>query len=614
MIKWRVLFILAVAIDCALAQECGAGKVPLGTAGDYVVLAKSGITNVPTSDITGDLGISPAAATFITGLSLSADATNVFSRAAQVTGKLYASNYALPTPSNLGTAIGDMERAYNDAAGRATSDASKLNLGGSSGIAGMTLTPGTYTWTVDIYWATDIFLRGNRCDVFIMQTSKNLIAANAARVVLLGGVQAANVFWQVAGNVRIGTTAHMEGSIISKTDVTFETGSSLNGLILSQTLVALQKNTIVKSTFVNYETVKTFSPTVNTSSPTVRTSSPTVRTSSPTLRTSSPTVRTSAPTKMPTTAQPTTKQPTKKPTALPTKLPTKKPTTAPTKLPTAAPTKKPTMTPTKAGDTFAPTKSPTTKQPTTAQPTGAPTTVQPTRAPTSSPTRKPTTNPTAAPTTLQPTGAPTKQPTLDPTKQPTLQPTRDPTKAGETFAPTITTKRPTQDPTKQPTKQPTALPTKIPTKAPTKAPSAAPTPAPSKELTPAPTVAPVGETTVKMLAVKFLTCLVLNSSGTAQLNNETRQAFANATGISVEDVIVTELSCTNSTDSGRRLLQSGLIGLDISVRSTGFAKAGVSSDVALTSDDFVNIKKVVTERVQKETGTTVTLTVVERTR
>jgi hypothetical protein len=117
-----------------------------------------------------------------------------------------------------------------------------------------------------------------------------------------------------------------------------------------------------------------------------------------------------------------------------------------------------------------------------------------------------------------------------------------------------------------------------------------------------------------MLAVKFLTCLVLNSSGTAQLNNETRQAFANATGISVEDVIVTELSCTNSTDSGRRLLQSGLIGLDISVRSTGFAKAGVSSDVALTSDDFVNIKKVVTERVQKETGTTVTLTVVERTR
>jgi hypothetical protein len=114
-----------------------------------------------------------------------------------------------------------------------------------------------------------------------------------------------------------------------------------------------------------------------------------------------------------------------------------------------------------------------------------------------------------------------------------------------------------------------------------------------------------------MVAVKFVTCLVLSSTGTAQLNMETRQAFAIATGISVDDVIVTELSCM---DSGRRLLQSGVIGLEISVRSTGFAKAGVSTDVALTSDGFVNIKKVVTERVQKETGTTVTLTVVELTR
>ena len=82
--------------------------VNLRSAGDYVILAKSGISTVPPSVITGNLGVSPMAATFITGFSLIADSTNVFSTSAQVTGKVYAADYAVPTPSNLTTAIGDM--------------------------------------------------------------------------------------------------------------------------------------------------------------------------------------------------------------------------------------------------------------------------------------------------------------------------------------------------------------------------------------------------------------------------------------------------------------------------------------------------------------------------
>src|SRR5208282_2571338 len=90
--------------------------VDLGSATNFVILAKSGISTVPTSAVTGNLGVSPAAATFITGFSLTADPTNVFSTSAQVTGKIYAADYATPTPANLTAAIGDMQLAFTNAA------------------------------------------------------------------------------------------------------------------------------------------------------------------------------------------------------------------------------------------------------------------------------------------------------------------------------------------------------------------------------------------------------------------------------------------------------------------------------------------------------------------
>ena len=114
----------------------------LRTAGDYVILAESGISTVPPSVITGNVGISPMTATSITGFSLIADATNVFSTSTQVTGKIYAADYALPTPSNLTAAIGDMGLAFTDAAGRAP-DVTEL---GAGSIGGMTLAPGVYKW------------------------------------------------------------------------------------------------------------------------------------------------------------------------------------------------------------------------------------------------------------------------------------------------------------------------------------------------------------------------------------------------------------------------------------------------------------------------------------
>ncbi|MBC7753447.1 MAG: DUF3494 domain-containing protein, partial [Moraxellaceae bacterium] len=94
----------------------------LGAAGNYVILAKTGISNVPGSALTGNIGVSPAASSYITGFPLTEDATNVFSTSNSITGKVYAATYAAPTPTNLTSAIGNMETAYTTAAGRSPPD------------------------------------------------------------------------------------------------------------------------------------------------------------------------------------------------------------------------------------------------------------------------------------------------------------------------------------------------------------------------------------------------------------------------------------------------------------------------------------------------------------
>jgi hypothetical protein len=231
----------------ATVNVTGAGSGPaavnLGSAINYVILAKSAISNVPTSAITGDLGLSPAAASFITGFSLTLPAASPFSTSAQVTGQVFASDYNTPTPSNLTTAVSDMETAYTDAAGRVTPDFLELATGA---IGGLTLARGLYKWTNTVTIGSDITLNGSATDVWIFQIAGGITQASAARVNLTGGALAKNVFWQVFGVVDIGTTAHMEGIILSQTSITLATGATANGRLLAQTAVSLAGNTVVK--------------------------------------------------------------------------------------------------------------------------------------------------------------------------------------------------------------------------------------------------------------------------------------------------------------------------------------------------------------------------------
>jgi len=216
--------------------------VNLATAGDFAILAKTGISTVPTSAVTGDLGVSPAAATFITGWALTADATNAFSTSTQLTGKAYAADYAAPTPTNLTAAVGDMQTAFADAAGR-TPGVTEL---GAGNVGGMTLAPGVYKWGTGLLVPTDVTLNGGATDVWIFQIAQDLTVANGAKVVLAGGALPRNVFWQVAGLVEVGTTAHLEGIVLTQTSATLKTGASINGRLLAQTAVNIDGSTVVE--------------------------------------------------------------------------------------------------------------------------------------------------------------------------------------------------------------------------------------------------------------------------------------------------------------------------------------------------------------------------------
>jgi hypothetical protein len=150
---------------------------------------------------------------------------------------------AINDATSLTAAVLDMETAYLDAEGRVSPDVTEL---GAGEIGGLTLTPGLYKWGTGLLITNDVTLAGGPNDVWIFQVAGTLNEGNGARVTLTGGALAKNIFWQVAGAVTIGTTAHFEGVVLGKTLVAVNTGASVNGRLLAQTAVTLQMNAITQ--------------------------------------------------------------------------------------------------------------------------------------------------------------------------------------------------------------------------------------------------------------------------------------------------------------------------------------------------------------------------------
>lgn len=216
--------------------------VPLAGASNFAVLAGSLISNVPHSAITGDIGLSPAAGSLITGFGT----TQV-----TVTGTIYTVDATGPAGSvadatRLTTAKGDLTTAYNNAAGRTSTDIVLL----AGNIGGNTLTPGLYksSGSLEISSGDLTFdAKGNSSAVFIIQIASTLTTTSGRKVILSGGALASNIFWQVGTSATIGTTSVFKGTIMADQSISMNTGATIDGRLLARiAAVTLNSNTIVK--------------------------------------------------------------------------------------------------------------------------------------------------------------------------------------------------------------------------------------------------------------------------------------------------------------------------------------------------------------------------------
>ncbi|MDB5272820.1 MAG: hypothetical protein JWO58_1187 [Chitinophagaceae bacterium] len=203
-------------------------SVSLGySASTLAVLAGTSVTNTGATTITGDMGLSPG--TSIGGFP---------------PGILNGTKHINDTTAN--NAKADLMLAYNDAAGRTSTDIVTL----SGNLGGLTLTPGLYKSTSSLAVSSgDLTFdaKGNANAVFIIQIASTLTATSGRQVILSGGAQASHIFWQVGSSATFGTTSVFKGIVMAMQSITFETGATLDGKALARTgTVILAGNTIVK--------------------------------------------------------------------------------------------------------------------------------------------------------------------------------------------------------------------------------------------------------------------------------------------------------------------------------------------------------------------------------
>jgi hypothetical protein len=220
-----------------ITADVDLSPVNLLTAANYRILTYAGITNASSATVSGDMGVSPIAATAITGFSLIGNGpVDGFTTSALVIdgGKVYAASYGGTTATALTQAISDKTTAYNDAAGRINWDFTEL---GSGEIGSLVLAPGLYRWAGAVTISNDVTLQGDgdADDVWIFQIGSTLDLASAKQVLLTNGALPQNVFWQVAGSVTLHTSSVMRGIILGAGTVAVQATCAVHGRLYSNT-------------------------------------------------------------------------------------------------------------------------------------------------------------------------------------------------------------------------------------------------------------------------------------------------------------------------------------------------------------------------------------------
>jgi hypothetical protein len=237
-----LLILLAITTGCK--KDRTQAPVTNSEEVDFTILAKSGITTTGKTSIQGNIGVSPIAATAITGFALTMDASNQFSTSPLVSGKVYASDYAAPSPALMTTAISNMEAAYTAANGLTVpSPIVELNDGN---LGGRKLKPGIYKWSTGVLIsAAGLTLSGGPEDKWVFQIGNDLTLSSGAKIKLSGGALAKNITWVVAGQAVLGTESHLCGTVFSKTLISMNTGATVSGRLFAQTAVTLNSSTVV---------------------------------------------------------------------------------------------------------------------------------------------------------------------------------------------------------------------------------------------------------------------------------------------------------------------------------------------------------------------------------
>ncbi len=187
--------------------------VELGSAARFGVLGGSTVTSTGNTTIVGDLGLSPGTAVdgFPPGT---------------VSGSIF-----INTPEAV-SGQADLTTAYNDAAGRSTNP-----IAVAGNIGGQTLPPGLYKAQTSLAISSgDLTLdaQGDQDAVWIFQVGSTFTTTSGRQVILSGGAQASNVFWQVGTSATIGTTSIFMGTILADQSITLETGATLTGRALAR--------------------------------------------------------------------------------------------------------------------------------------------------------------------------------------------------------------------------------------------------------------------------------------------------------------------------------------------------------------------------------------------
>jgi hypothetical protein len=221
----------------------GPSPVNLGSAGNFGILAGVGISNNagPSQIINLNVGISPGVRSSVTG----------FPPATMVNGVIYASDDISPpgVAAMLTQAKLDLTNAYLFAAGASTP--APVTVSGDQG--GLTLAPGIYKTTSTLLIQSGNLTLDGQGDVnavWIFQVASGFTTVGGAggSVILTGGAQAKNVFWQTGSSAIIGDYTSFQGNILALTSITMNSHSTAVGrmLAINAAVVMTSTNTINK--------------------------------------------------------------------------------------------------------------------------------------------------------------------------------------------------------------------------------------------------------------------------------------------------------------------------------------------------------------------------------